>query len=144
MFQEVVTGFLPSPDIDSLIFDDLEAVSGSAMFPSSHAVSPHLVDKGDGPPLLDDIRPIRIRSHPIRFGEYVAHLSVYPPVYVTACCDHEQGVARDDIVEKPNLAFTFAAPPHQHAGTAVALLSARDCVEPALYRAALSSDQSAE
>jgi hypothetical protein len=78
------------------------------------------------------------------FGEYVAHMSAYPPVYVTACCDPKQGVAREGIVEQPNLAFTVFAPPHQPAGTVVALLSARDCVEPASYRAALSGDQSAE
>jgi hypothetical protein len=84
MFQETVPGFLPSPDIDSLIFDETEIVSGDAMFPSSHTISPYLVDNDDGPPLHEDTRQSRIRSHPVRFGEYVAHLSVFPPVYVTA------------------------------------------------------------
>jgi hypothetical protein len=114
------------------------------MFPSSHAVSLDLVDNDDGLSLHYDDRPSRIRSHPIRFGEYVAHLSAYPPIYITACSDPEQRVAREDIVEQPNLAFTVAAPPHQPAGNVVALLSARDGVEPASYRAALSNDQSAE
>jgi hypothetical protein len=107
-------------------------------------VSPHLLDNDDGPPLPDDDRPSRTRSHPIRFGEYVAHLSAYLPIYVTACCDSEQGVAIQDIVEQPNSGFTVVAPPHQHVGIVVALFSARDCFEPASYRAALSSDQSAE
>jgi hypothetical protein len=114
------------------------------MFPSSHVVSPDLVDNDDSPPLPDDTRQTRIRSHSNRFGEYVAHLSAYPPVYVNACCDPQQGVAREDIVEQPNLAFTVVAPPHHPPGSVVTLLSARDCVEPAPYRAALSSDQYAE
>jgi hypothetical protein len=53
-------------------------------------------------------------------------------------------VAREDIIEQPSLAFTVAAPPHQLAGTNVALLSARYCVEHVSYRAALSNDQSAD
>jgi hypothetical protein len=144
MFQEIVPGFLPSLDTNSLISDETETVTGDALLPSSHAVSPHIVENDDGPPLHDDNRRTRIRSHPIRFREYVAHLSAYPPVYVTACCDPKEGVAREDIVEQPNLAFNVVAPPHQHAGIVVALLSVRDCFEPALYRAALSSDKSAE
>jgi hypothetical protein len=56
--------------------------------------------------MSDDDRPSRIRSHPIRFGECVAHMSAYPPVYATACCDPKQGVAREDIIEQPNLVFT--------------------------------------
>jgi hypothetical protein len=69
---------------------------------------------------------------------------LYPPVYVNACGDPQQGVAKEDIVEQPNLAFTIAPAPHQHDDTIVARLSARDCVKHALYRAALSSDQSTE
>jgi hypothetical protein len=71
-------------------------------------------------------------------------MSAYLPVYVIAFCDPKQGFAREDIVEQPNLAFTVAPPPQQHAGIVVSLLSARDCVEPASYRAALSIDQTAE
>jgi hypothetical protein len=101
MFQENVAGFLPSPDTNSMISDETETVSGYAMFLSSHTISPDLVDNDDGPPLHEDTRQSRNRSHLIRFGEYVAHLSVIPPVYVTACCDPEQGVAKEDIVEHP-------------------------------------------
>jgi hypothetical protein len=144
MFQKTVPDSLPSPDINPLISDETETVSGDAMFPFSHAVSLDLVDNDDGPPLHDDTRQTRVRSHPIRFGEYVAHLSAHPPVYVIACCGPKQGVAREDIVEQPNLAFTVAAPPHQPVGIVVALLYARDCVEPASYRAALSIDHYTE
>jgi hypothetical protein len=45
------------------------------------------------------------------------------------------------------LASTFTGPPHLLSGisaTIVALLSARDCVEPASYRAVVSSEQSAD
>jgi hypothetical protein len=140
MFQENVPRFLPSLDTCSLISDETATVSGDAMFMSSHVVSPDPVHIDDGPPMHDDTRQTRIRSHPIRFGEYVAHLSAYPPVYVTACYELEQGATKEDIVEHAILALTVAAPPHQPAGTAVALLSARDYVEPASYRAALSRD----
>jgi hypothetical protein len=82
-----------------MISYDTETVIGSAMFPSSHAVSPDLVDNDDGPPLHDDDRAARIRAHPIRFGEYATHLSAYPLVYVTACCDPKQVVAIEVQVE---------------------------------------------
>jgi hypothetical protein len=64
----------------------------------------------------------------------------YPPVYVNACCDPKQGVAKEDIVEQPNLAFKLAHAPQQPDAIVVARLSARDCVKLASYRAALSSD----
>jgi hypothetical protein len=56
-------------------------------------------------------RPHRLRSHPIRFGEVVAHLSDYPHVLVTACCDHEQGKAKGDIFEQLNVVTLIIAPP---------------------------------
>jgi hypothetical protein len=56
-FHEIVPGFLPSLDTNPLISDDTETVIGSALFPSSHAVSHDLVENDDGPPLPDDNRP---------------------------------------------------------------------------------------
>jgi hypothetical protein len=90
--------------------------------------------------MLDD-RPHILRPQPIRLGELIAHLSDLPQVFVTACCDLEQGKAKENIVEHPNLATSIARPPHIPAGmpeSAIALLSARDCVEPTSYRTALS------
>jgi hypothetical protein len=70
-------------------------------------------------------------------------MSAYPPAFVTACCDLlEQGKAKEDIIEYPNLASTFVDSPHLPIGAStvvVALLSAIDYVELASYRAALSS-----
>ena len=77
----------------------------------------------------------------------VAHLSDYPPTLVTACYDHEQGKAQEDIFEHPHVPDLITGPPHTPAGsslTAVALLSARECVEPKSYRAALDSAQAPE
>jgi hypothetical protein len=59
-----------------------------------------------------------------------------------------QNIGRlEGIVEKPNVATLLTCPQHLHAGataSAVALLSARDSVEPTSYRAALSSAQAPE
>jgi hypothetical protein len=143
MFQETFPGFQPSHKIGSLISNDTDADDGSAQFPPSHAISTNLVDIDDWPPMPDDDHPSRIRSHHVWFGESVTHLSASSPVYVNACFDPKQGGGREDIVEQPNLALTDAAPPYQPHDTTIAMLSARDCVEPASYRAALSSDQSA-
>jgi hypothetical protein len=49
------------------------------------------------PPLrLDADRPSSFRSHPICLGEYVAHLSEYPNVFVTTCCDFDHGKAPEN------------------------------------------------
>jgi hypothetical protein len=91
--------------------------------------------------LTDADRPHRIMSHPIRYGELVAHRSDYPHVFVTACCDSELGKAKEDIVEQPNVATLINGPPHLHARTSaitIALLSAKNCVEPTSSRIALS------
>jgi hypothetical protein len=65
-------------------------------------MSPDTMEIDDGPPMPYIDRPSRLSSHPIRFAEYVAHLSAYPPIVVTASCDPEQGKAREDVFEKPN------------------------------------------
>jgi hypothetical protein len=64
------------------------------------------------------------------------------PTLVTACCDHEHGKAKEDIFELPHVPDLIIGPPHTPAGTsptAVAVLSARDFVEPKTYRAALNN-----
>jgi hypothetical protein len=60
----------------------------------------------------------------------------YPPTLVTSCCDPDQGKAKEDIFEQPHVPDMITGPPHTHAGTsptAVALLSAREFVEPKSY-----------
>jgi hypothetical protein len=71
-------------------------------------------------------------------------VSDYPPTLVTACCDPEHGKAKEDIFEHPHIPDLISGPPHTPAGIspkAVGLLSARECVEPKSYRAALDSAQ---
>jgi hypothetical protein len=69
-------------------------------------------------------------------------MSEYPQTLVTGCCDPEHGKAKKDIFEQPQVPDLITSPSHTLAGTspnAVALLSARECVEPKWYRAALDS-----
>jgi hypothetical protein len=70
-------------------------------------------------------------SHPLRYGDLVAHMPDYPPVLVTACCDPDQGKAKEDIFEQPFVPDPISDPHRIPAGTSpivVALLSARECV----------------
>jgi hypothetical protein len=56
-----------------------------------------------------------------------------PPTLVTYSCGPEHRKAKEDIFEHPHVPDLSTGPPHTHAGTsptAVALLSARKCVEP--------------
>jgi hypothetical protein len=65
-------------------------------------------------------------------------------VFVTACCDLEQGKTKEDNVEQLDVATLITGPPHLPTSSpadAVPLLSAMDCVEPTSYRAALSIAQ---
>jgi hypothetical protein len=74
-------------------------------------------------------------------------MSDYPPTLVPECCDRDHGKAKEDIFEQPHVPDLITCPPHTPAGatpTAVALLSARECVEPKSYRAALASAQTPE
>jgi hypothetical protein len=71
----------------------------------------------------------------------------HPGVFVATCCDPEEGKATADIVAQSDLATLIAGPPHVLAGATpfeVALLSAKDCVEPTSYRDALTSDQASD
>jgi hypothetical protein len=73
-----------------------------------------------------------------------AYLSDYPPTLVTTCCDLEQGKAQEDIFELPHVPDLVTGPPDTPADTsptAVGLMSARECVEPKSYRAALDNAQ---
>jgi hypothetical protein len=74
-------------------------------------------------------------------------MAEHPPVRTTACCDPEQGKAKEDIFELPFVPDLVMDPIYVPAGaspSAFALLSARDCVEPKTYRAALSIAQAQE
>jgi hypothetical protein len=98
MFQEMVPGFHASCEIDSLISDDSDAADGSAKFLLSNVISPHTMDIDNGPPLPCANLPSRLRSHPISFGEYVANLSAYLPVFVTTCRDPQQGKEKEEVI----------------------------------------------
>jgi hypothetical protein len=97
-----------------------------------------------GPTVARPRPSIRLRSHPIRYGELVAHLSDHPRVFVATCCDPKEGKATEDIVAQPDMATLITCPPHLPTGTTtygIALMSARDRVEPTSYRAALTGAQ---
>jgi hypothetical protein len=78
MFQESVPGFGVYTETDSSIFGGSGVNCGSnTIVPLSHTISP--------PPQMDVGRPSPIMSHPVIFGDLVAHVSGYPPVFVTSC-----------------------------------------------------------
>jgi hypothetical protein len=65
-------------------------------------------------------------------------------MFVATYCEPEEGKAIKDIVAQPDLATLIDGPPHVAAGATpsdVALMLARDCVEPTSYRAALTKTQ---
>jgi hypothetical protein len=113
--------------------------------PGPLALETHDVDDTPRPP--EAARPTRLWSHPIRYGELVAHLSDYLCVLVTTRCGPKHGKAKKDIFEQPNVVMLIIGPHHLQAGAtigALALISVRDCVEPTSDRAALSSEQASE
>jgi hypothetical protein len=135
VFKEDTPGFGTRLPIDSFITDPSDDDSPLDTSPPSHPIDT---------PLFDPTAPrhARLRSHPLRYGDLVPHMSEYPPTLVTAWCDPDQGKAKEDIFEQPHVPDLIIGPPHTHAGTsptAVALLSARECVEPKSYRAAMDS-----
>jgi hypothetical protein len=74
-------------------------------------------------------------------------MSEYPPVLVTACCDAKQGKAKEDTFQQPSVPGLISGSHHIPASAthdAIALLSARDCVELKTYRAAFPSAQAPE
>jgi hypothetical protein len=109
--------------------------------PKDTSLTSHTFDTipTDFTPLSDPHSPLaadrlsRLRSHPLRYRELVAHISVYPPVLVTACCDPEEVKAKEDIFEQPSVPGLITGPHHIPACAtpdAIALLSTRGCVEP--------------
>jgi hypothetical protein len=143
--------------VDSLISDvpDMGLDRGSA--PQSHPLDLDPITDEDlrtdppslasAPQLPDHDRPSHLRSHPIRYGELVAHLSDHPRVFVVTCCDPEEGKATWNIVAQPDMATLTFGPPHVPRGTTpydVALLSAWDGVEPTSYRVALTSAKASD
>jgi hypothetical protein len=40
----------------------------------------------------------------------------YPPTLVIACCDPDQGKAKEDIFEQPHVPDVIMGPPHTPAG----------------------------
>jgi hypothetical protein len=139
VFEENTTGFGTRLPIDSVITDLSDDDSAEDFSPQSHPIVTALSDL-QPPPTAP--RHARLRSHPLRYKELVAHMSDYPPTLVTACCDPEHGKAKEDIFEQSHVPDLITSPPHTPAGTsptAVALLSARECVEPKSYLAALDN-----
>jgi hypothetical protein len=126
VFHEDSPGFGTQISVDSVITDSSD--DAHAASPESHPIDITL-PKLEAP--LAAPRQARLRSHPLRYGEMVAHVSNYPPTFVTACCDPEHGNAKEDIFEHPHVPDLITVPPHTPAGTsptAVALMSARECV----------------
>jgi hypothetical protein len=66
-------------------------------------------------------------------------------VFVATCCDPQEGKATEDIVAQPDMATLITGPPHFPVGattSAIALMSARECVELLTsHHAALTSAQ---
>ena len=72
----------------------------------------------------------------------IAHVSDYPTTLVTAYCDLGEGKCNEDIFEHPHVPDHITSPPLTLAGSsppAVALISAREGVEPKSDRAAFDS-----
>jgi hypothetical protein len=147
VFNEDVQGIGVSAAVNSMIIDASD-VDGD----HDHALQSHPLDldthaNDDAPALHVAVRTLCLRLHPIRDGELVAHLSDPSRVFVTACCDSRQGKAKEDIVERPNVATLMNGPLHLSTCASaddVALMSAKDCFEPTSYRATLSSTQTPE
>jgi hypothetical protein len=69
-------------------------------------------------------------------------MSDYLSTLVTAYCDPDKGKAKEDIFEQPQVPDMITGQSHTPAGattSAVALLSAQECVEPKSYKAALDN-----
>jgi hypothetical protein len=98
VFQENTPGFDTHLPIDSVITDTSDDDSPQDTSLTSH---PLVNPMSDPQPPPTAPRQARLRSHPLRYGDLVAHMSYYPPTLVTACCDPDKGKAKEDIFEKP-------------------------------------------
>jgi hypothetical protein len=136
LFQENTLGFGAHLPVHSVSADASDADD-----PQDPSLTSHPLDTL--PPTITQLsepqsthaadRPSLLRSHPLRYGDLVAHISEYPPVLVSACCDHEQGNAKEDIFEQHFVPDRITSPHHilaRASHAAVALFSARDFVEP--------------
>jgi hypothetical protein len=125
VFQEDTPGFSASTSIDSVISGASDKASDHDYSPQSH---PHNTNDVDAiSHRRDTNRSPRLQSHPVCVGDLVTHLPDYPPVRGTTCHDHEQGKAKDDSVEQPNVARLINDLIHHPLGTSdstIALLSA--------------------
>jgi hypothetical protein len=90
-FKEDVPWFGVSTTIDSMIIDAFDVDGDHGHVPLSHPLDLDSHDADDLIALPNVARIPRLWSHPIRYGDLVAHLSDHPRVFVTACCDREQG-----------------------------------------------------
>jgi hypothetical protein len=89
-----------------VIADASDADEPQDTSPTSHPLDTIPTDStplsdSPSPPAAD--RPSRLRFHLLRYGEVVAHMSEYPPVLVTVCCESEQGKAKENIFEQPSV-----------------------------------------
>jgi hypothetical protein len=84
MFQKDTQRFGASSPTDSLITETHDATYDLDQNLTSHALGSDSPNDDDGPPRLDSGRPSRIRSHPFRLSEFIAHLSSDPHVFFTA------------------------------------------------------------
>jgi hypothetical protein len=114
VFQEDIPSFNTSTPIDSVIANASDTSSDHNHSPQSHPLDTSDADDTSHMPYAP--RPHRLRSHPVCYGELVAHLSDYPPVRITTCCDPEQGKAKEDIVEHPNVAQLVICSTHHSTG----------------------------
>jgi hypothetical protein len=134
VFQETTPGFGAHQPIDSVITNASDADDPpNNNSPKFHLLALDTVATPNTHHPLEADRPPHLMSHPIRYGELVAHLSDHPPALVTACCDPYQGKAKEDIFEQPSVSSLIYGPHHHLAGAepdAIVLLSTPDCVGP--------------
>jgi hypothetical protein len=146
VFQENTPGlFGARQPIDSVITDDVITITDADdpqdTSPKSYPLALDTTPISDTHSPHEADRPSHLKSQPTRYGELVAHMPDYPPVLVTACCDPEHGKSKEDIFEQPSVPNLITGPHHLPAGASldsIALLSARDSIEPKSYRDALS------
>jgi hypothetical protein len=95
VFLENTPGFNARLLVDSVIVDACDANDPPDTPLTSHPIDPTPPSSPsfDLPTTHVADRPSRLRSHPLRYGDLVAHMAQYPPILVTACCDHGQGRA---------------------------------------------------
>jgi hypothetical protein len=84
VLQENTPGFGTRLSIDSVITDSSDAEIPQEASPQSHPIDTTLPEALP-PPTAP--RLTRLWSHPLPYGELVAHMAAYSPTLVTASCD---------------------------------------------------------